>query len=502
MNQRSTLSFAAIREEFDLTETFPDQVMRAAERATDRFPDDRVDARDIEFVTVDPQGSLDLDQAVCIQRTETGYLLNYAIADVGAFVTPGDAIDREVRERGQTIYLPDGNVPLHPRILSEDRASLVAGEDRPAVLWQIETDASGHLTRARVRRATVHVRERLDYETLQRRYDRAEPLHPVIELLPEWGRLREQLARTRGAIELQLPEQDLAQVDGKWRLRLEPRTAMDGWNAQCSLATGMAAAEMMLAARVGIVRTLPAPDAETVEQFRDVARGFGIEAAADAKPGEILASLEPGSPVSLALNTAATKLLRGAGYTVFDGEAPNDAWHAGVGARYAHATAPLRRLVDRYANELCLLISDGEWLALPEASASTDRTGPDPANADVPATFDPARIPDTLRDDLTDLPEIMRRSGRLASDVDNAAINLGEAVALEHRVGETFEAVLLRDSDEKHAAEIYVFEPPVIAQCTGEVPAARRILVRCTEADPSKERVRFTYPASIDVNAS
>ncbi len=94
MNDRSTLSFAPIRKHFELPDSYPADAEHEAQAATDKYPDSRVDARNIEFVTIDPAGSLDLDQAVCIQRLDTGYRLHYAIADVGAFVAPGGALDR------------------------------------------------------------------------------------------------------------------------------------------------------------------------------------------------------------------------------------------------------------------------------------------------------------------------------------------------------------------------------------------------------------------------
>ena len=77
-------------------------------------------------MTLDPLESRDLDQAFHIEPAgDGGFILRYAIADVPGFVAPGGALDAEARRRGQTLYLPDGSVPLHPRELSEDRASLL-----------------------------------------------------------------------------------------------------------------------------------------------------------------------------------------------------------------------------------------------------------------------------------------------------------------------------------------------------------------------------------------
>jgi len=76
--------------------------------------------------------------------------------------------------------------------------------------------------------------------------------------------------------------------------------------------------------------------------------------AADMDAAELLGGLDPTRPEALALYMDATRLLRGAGYTVFDGAAPELTTHAGIAAPYAHVTAPLRRLVDRFATEICL----------------------------------------------------------------------------------------------------------------------------------------------------
>lgn len=82
------------------------------------------------FATLDPPGSRDLDQAFHLERAGRGYTVRYAIADVPGFVSRG-AVDVEARRRGQTLYAADGSIPLHPRVLSEDRASLLPEVDRP-----------------------------------------------------------------------------------------------------------------------------------------------------------------------------------------------------------------------------------------------------------------------------------------------------------------------------------------------------------------------------------
>jgi exoribonuclease R len=104
-------------------------------------------------VTIDPPGSRDLDQAVAIETLPDGWRVFYAIADVAAWVDPGGAIDRTARERTQTYYSPDVRTPLHPPVLGEGAASLLPDGARPAALWTIDVDATGH---DRHRRAASH----------------------------------------------------------------------------------------------------------------------------------------------------------------------------------------------------------------------------------------------------------------------------------------------------------------------------------------------------------
>src|SRR5690606_17778087 len=140
-------ALAALRAEIGVPAMYPADARAEAERAArGDLKDFRQDRRDIDFVTIDPPGSLDLDQAVHVASSGHGYIVRYAIADVAAFVSAGGALDAEVHRRGLTFYGPDSRTPLHPTVLSEGAASLLPGEDRPAVLWTIAVDSSGEIS--------------------------------------------------------------------------------------------------------------------------------------------------------------------------------------------------------------------------------------------------------------------------------------------------------------------------------------------------------------------
>ncbi|MEU6558907.1 RNB domain-containing ribonuclease [Nocardia nova] len=468
------VDFGVVRSEFGLAPDYPPEAVSEARDAMDAFAGVRADRTDIEFVTIDPPGALDLDQALSLERTPTGFLLHYAIADVGAVVAPDGALARESHIRGQSFYLPDGTVPLHPPVLSEGSASLLPGRIRPAALWTIECDDSAEPQRFSVRRALVRSRARLDYSGVQADAD-AGRLHPSIAALPEFGRLRIAAGLERGAIELRLPAQSVipdgdGDRAGHWQLVVEPRTDADDWNEQISLLTGICAARIMLAdngsdGRIGLLRTMPAPPASAIAAMHRTAAALGVPWPAGTATGRILSGLDPATPAALALMSEATGLLRGASYTVLDGEDPDVLQHSGIGAPYAHVTAPLRRLADRYATEICLARCAG------------------------------TPVPEWVRDGLGAAAESMRRTDAIGGKLERACLDLTESTVLASRLGEIFDAVVIREGNGNRAAEIFIADPPVIAKCAGSPPEGQRVRVRLDLADPGKRLVGFTFPA-------
>ncbi|MBB5956076.1 exoribonuclease R [Saccharothrix tamanrassetensis] len=459
---RVDLDFGGIRSEFGLPVEFPPAALAEAQQAVGRdvAAGGREDATSLPLVTIDPPGAKDLDQALFVERVGRGFRVHYAIADVGVFVVPGGALDTEVRKRGQTLYLPDGNVPLHPTVLSEGAASLLPDQTRPAVLWTFDCGADGEPRDVRVRRAVVRSTAQFDYESVQASFDAGNP-HPSVEALSEFGRLRRERATERGAVELRLPEQEIVpNGDGDWKLVVRPRVDVDSWNAEISLLTGMAAARIMLDAEVGVLRTLPDADDGAVDVLKRSAHALGVPWPDGVTPARLLAGLDPARPESLALFVDATRLLRGAGYTAFDGTIPPVTTHAGLAAPYTHVTAPLRRLVDRFATEVCLAVTAGR------------------------------DVPDWLRQALPLLPGLMGGSDTLASKVDRACLDQVEAWVLADRVGQEFGAVVLRA--EGNGADVFVAQPPVMGRCSGaDLPEGERVRVRLTEADPERRKVAF-----------
>jgi exoribonuclease R len=447
-----------IREERQIPERFSPEVMAEVHAMAPSFPER--DMTDIPFVTIDPPGSRDLDQALHLSRKPGGYTVRYAIADVGAFVRPGSAIEAEAWERGQTLYAPDVRTPLYPEELSEGRASLLPDRDRPAILWEVELDERGELEAGRVERAMVRSRIQLTYEEVQRQIDSG-TASGSLRLLPEIGRLRRLLERERGAVSLNIPEQLVVKRDGGWGLVFQAPLPVESWNAQLSLLTGIFAAGMMVEAGVGILRTLPVADPRRLDRLRLIADGLEIAWPGSVSYPELIRSLDPRIPAHAAFQAEATTLFAGAGYQAIS-EAEKPLPHAALATIYAHATAPLRRLVDRYAGEACLAIAAGE------------------------------KVPDFVVEALPQLPEIMARSATRAGQYEAECVNLIEAALMSTRVGEIFPGVVVEIDEERSRGEVQLGDPAILSIVEGEgLDLGDQVLVRVNEASVADRRVRF-----------
>ena len=425
-----------LRDELGVPDDFPVEVIEAAQAAAADVQLPVTDLTDVEFVTIDPAGSLDLDQALHLSRTDTGYLVRYAIADVAAFVEPGGVIDDECHERVETLYAPSRRTPLHPEVLSENGASLLPDVVRPALVWQIELDADGAVVDATVARARVRSRRRYSYDEVQALIDGGQA-GDVLDLLKVIGQLREQAEVARGGVSLGVPEQEVTVAGGSWALVYRTNLPCEGWNAQLSLLTGMVAADMMLKAGVGILRTLPPAEDHAINRLRRTAQGLGISWPQKVSYPDFVRGLKASVPREAAMLNACTTLFRGAGYDSFTDGAPKEAEHAAIAAPYAHVTAPLRRLVDRYAGELCVALSAGE------------------------------PVPAWVLDALDDLPSEMEDSARRAGKYERGIVDLVEAMVLAPHIGQSVNGVLIDVDPDRRAGRLQVPDPAVEARVKG-----------------------------------
>ena len=454
-------AFAELRRQLKVPTEFPAQVLAEAEKAAaaPRLPD--VDETATPFVTLDPAESMDLDQAFFIERVDDRYRVQYAIADVAAFVEPGGPMDVEAHERGRSLYAPDTTVRLYPTVLSEGAASLLPDQVRPALVWTMDVDETGEGTAVHVHRAMVRSRAKLDYVTTQQALDGG-TADEQLRLLREVGILRRQRELRRGGVSLALPEQVVTQDEDHYGLRFRAPLPIEEWNAQISLMTGMAAADLMLHARIGLLRTVPPPEDDRLEQLRLTAKALRVEWPKDVSYQDFVRSLSPFVARQAALLVESTGLLRGSGYVAFDGDPPKDPVHSPLASTYTHTTAPLRRLVDRYVGETCLGLTAGK------------------------------EVPEWVRRELEALPETMATIAGRAGQYEAGTVSIIEAALLDGRIGETFEAVVVQVDENRGRALVAIREPAVTARCRGDdLPLGGRVVVRLVEANVMQRVVRF-----------
>lgn len=472
-------ALSALRVENSLPTGFPAEVMAEAALATAGVASRRParDLRQVPFVTLDPAGSTDLDQAFHIAREAHGFTLRYAIADVPSFVRPGGAIDAEARLRGQTLYLPDGIIPLHPSVLSEDQASLLPGADRSAFVWTIPLDAAGaaafeggSVLAAHVERARIRSRAQLDYVSGQRVLEElseaasaesvpgaagahASALEQLV-LLRDLGTLRIAQEEQRGGASLNMPDEEIVHDADGYRIERRSPLPIEDWNAQLSLLTGMLAARIMIDGGIGILRTMPAPEAEAVADFRGRVAALGLPWRPELDYGAFLRSVPRNTARGIAALHAASSLFRGADYTVF-GPGPLDPLpeapaQAAIAAPYAHVTAPLRRLVDRWGLVICEALCAG--------SGGSEAGDSDSAAAPLNSG---ALVPEWVYESLPELPSLMRASSARAGRIAAEALDRVEAALLQEHLNSDLDATVLEVRGPR--ARVLITDPPVTA---------------------------------------
>jgi VacB/RNase II family 3'-5' exoribonuclease len=418
---------ADIRTQFSVPAGFPAPVLADAELAAGRPIANHEDWTSRAFATLDPAASTDLDQAFSVERAGADLILHYAIADVAWFVMPQSPLDTEAWVRGTTIYMPDEKASLYPPSLSEGAASLLPNVERPAVVFTVRIDPAGKSSLDGAARAIIRSSAKLAYETV-----------PAAELggdFAELSRRIEQAEDARGAARVDSPEQELA-IDGAghFSLKFRPQSPAETQNAALSLAANLAIADTLLAHQTGLFRIMPEPDDRSVHRLRHSAKALGLVWPKDEPLKQFENSLDSANPRHAAFQAAVRRAGPKASYAPYQpGVVP---WHSAMAATYAHATAPLRRLADRYVIEATLQIVGGQ------------------------------AVSEELSSIFQQLPATMGKAEEKAGQVDRAVLGLAEAVMLEGSEGSRFNAVVT-DIDER-GARIQLSDPAVVSRVDGD----------------------------------
>lgn len=446
-----TQGLAAIRAQYQVPEGFPPQVLEAADRAAQRAPTAHLDRTAIPFVTLDPASSTDLDQAFWIEQSGPDLILSYAIADVAWFVDDGDALDVEAWKRGETLYLPDGKAGLYPPALAERAASLLPDGPRPAVIFTVRLNPQGEAQLDAAERAMIRSRAKLAYADVTRAQ-----LPPAFA---EFAARMDAAEAARGAARVDPPEQEVEPLgEGRYGLAFRPLLESERHNAALSLSANLAIAAALQQAGTGLFRVMAGPTAKAMARLRSTAAGLGLDWPKDHDLKAFERTLDQRKPHHAAFMLAVRRAGNGAGYAPWiPGVTP---WHEAISATYAHATAPLRRLADRYVIRATLAVANGQ------------------------------PVPDVVEDAFRRLPAVMAKAEATSGQIERAVIDLAETVMLQGREGERFSACVT-DTDGE-SARIQLIDLPVVsrAKIPGAVPG-QSLDLRLEAVDSAARRLSF-----------
>lgn len=383
----------------------------------------RTDLRDVALVTIDGADARDFDDAVWAEpdtdpENPGGWHLMVAIADVSWYVRPDDPLDRNARERGNSVYFPDRVVPMLPVELSNGLCSLVPGEDRPCLAVEMWITARGRKIRHRFCRAMMRSAARLTYEQVQQARDGAPdeitaPLLPSV-ITPLYGAYRSLLTarRRRGVLELDLPERKIS-VDTAGKVcAIAPRARHDSHKLIeefMILANVCAAEELERRGQPCMYRIHDAPADDKLENLREFLDGLGYPLAKGQvlKPRAFNQILERAkdTPESELVSTVVLRSQSQAEYN------PENIGHFGLSLpKYAHFTSPIRRYADLLVHR-ALVAGLG---------------------------LGPGGLPDRAGDDFPALGEAISNTERRAAAAERDAVDRYVAAYMMDKVGATF----------------------------------------------------------------
>jgi exoribonuclease R len=274
----------------------------------------------------------------------------------------------------------------------------------------------------------------------------------------EFSRRVDAWEATRGATAVEPPEQLVERNTHGYRLTFRPRLVSEAQNSAMSLATNIAVGDALFRAHTGLFRVLAEPDPRAEGRLRHTAQALGVAWPKGVALEQFTRGLDGNEPRNAAFLLAVRRAGGAAEYATYQpGVTP---WHAAVAATYAHTTAPLRRLADRYVVQAALAVANGR------------------------------PVPDNVTAALPKLPHAMSVAASHAGQIDRAVVDLAESVMLEGREGSTFTAVVIDEDDE--FSKVQLGEVAVVARVKARgLHPGDELRVRLVAADPTRRAVAF-----------
>ncbi|MDR2876098.1 MAG: ribonuclease R [Methylobacillus sp.] len=358
----------------------------------------RVDLRDLPLITIDGETARDFDDAVYCEPQGKGWRLVVAIADVSFYVKPGDALDKDAYERGNSVYFPRRVIPMLPEALSNGLCSLNPDVERLCMVCDMQMDAKGKIKKYRFYPSVMLSKARMTYTQV---HDMI--AHPQGKIAKEYAaimphvrdlhalfRVMLEARAARGAIEFETTEtlmmfNDQGKID-----RIMPVERNDAHRLieECMLAANVCAADFLAEHKQpALYRIHEGPTPEKLEKVRGFMAEFGFTLGGGDTPhakdyGKLLARIK-GRPDEQLLQTVLLRSMQQAVYS------PDNVGHFGLAyEHYAHFTSPIRRYPDLLIHRAIKAVLDGkkykagDWNALGAHCSMTERRA-DEATRDV-----------------------------------------------------------------------------------------------------------------------
>src|SRR5947208_5519162 len=346
------IDMLSIIRKYHLPAEFPKDVLDQAERTSENIDarqlEEREDLRNEFIVTIDPDDARDFDDAIQVEKTGSGWRLGVHIADVATYVRPGSALDREARQRGNSVYLPDRVIPMLPERLSNGVCSLNPDVDRLTHSVFIHFDKHGTAKSARFAHSVIRSAHRLTYKQAYAILNAtpSDQLGERLHVAWELATLLRQKRFEHGALDLDFPEVKVWVDKEGHPVKLE-RVENDKSHQLIEefmlVANEAVARELKKRAIPTVYRVHENPDPEKLAEYREFVLGFDYrvgDLTHRAELQRLLASFR-GKPEEQALKVALLKSLKRARY------APQPLGHYGLAkSNYLHFTSPIRRYAD------------------------------------------------------------------------------------------------------------------------------------------------------------
>jgi ribonuclease R len=429
----------SILREFELSETFPDDVLEDARRQADQFdeeiPQGRLDLTGETIITIDPEDARDFDDAISLQRQKNGsWRLGVHIADVSYFVPPKTALDREARNRATSVYLPDRVIPMLPELISNGLASLQPGKVRLTKTVFMEFTPDGIRTSVELHNAGIRSSKRLTYEQVDAflespdawRKKLGAKVSALLDRMRDLARVLRRRRQQKGSLELTLPEVKI-ELDKQGRVsgaHVVPYTESHQMIEEFMLSANEAVAETLEEKGLPFLRRVHQPPTlKKLDDLTEFARdlGFRAEDLQNRFALQKLLQQSVGRPEQHALNYAALRSMQRAIYS------PREEGHFALASKcYCHFTSPIRRYPDltihRLVNALVSPISERQSRAV---SARSKKHRGDALQLGTPELFnlgqhcsDREQRAEAAERELTKLKLLAYLSSRVGEEMD------------------------------------------------------------------------------------